>query len=453
MELEKIDYQKKFNRQHHDFLKIIDKGENMMDYFSQVDPICHDIGKGDRKLFRLTEKLGSGGYGEVWALGAKMLPAGLPKRMAVKKVDAEVMGFDVGTKEARAKVIKFFDREVELTDFDFDDPLLKTIALPSFLFTPCKEGLIYYRADNKERVILPKGSMICPGDFVEFAIGVYVGEFYLRSVKPCINFLPVYYFAVCAEYDTIKANYYTFMEQIDRTYSHVLRAKYDAKVFDHILIQVLFAIAFYQHNGNIVHGDLHSSNVFLIKRVMPIHKDLEFGGVKLADIDYFEYKINDRLIYLPGPKTDFDASQFIVKIGDWGTSVKFSPPLIGDIDVFEKQYTYPKPNWYNRAYDVLTVVRSAYIDRSTPTKLMKKILLWTENEKYTGIASSDDAIIQRQLYKTAISKDFSHFINIKLLESNYSHVNPDAILLNDDFMADYLKVPPAGSTIVRFGEI
>ncbi len=439
----------KFDKQREEFLKIIDKGGNIMEYFSKVDPICHDIGKYDDKIFQMAEKLGSGGYGEVWAINDKNLPPGLPKRMVVKSVNADVDDFEITTKENRKKVVDFFDDEIYLTDRDFGGTgSPKTIILPSFLFTPCKENLTYKRSDNGVKITLPKGSMICLSDFVEFAIGIYTGEFFLRLENPCINFLPVYYFAVCAEFNSIFANYYTFMEQIDKTFEYVLDAKrYDEKMYDHILVQALFSIAFYQHNGNIVHNDLHSGNVFLLKEI----KNLKFNGVTFDKADYLEYLIRGRAIYLPGPKTDKIASQFIVKIGDWGQSVKYGAPILGDKSIIDNAFQEPKPNWYNKSYDVLTLLRHSYSNCRKPTEFMKKILLWTEKEKYVG-NSMDDVLIKERIEDTSYGQ-YSHFVRAELLESNYAHVNPDDILLDDDLMADYLKVPPKGSVIIRCGEI
>ena len=134
-----------------------------------------------------------------------------------------------------------------------------------------------------------------------------------------------------------------------RSMSIILKGKIPGPVImNGIYIQTLFAIASYQAKFKISHNDLHTGNVF----VEFVTEKTEFNEKKLIEADYYHYEINGKSIYFP-------AIPVIVKIGDYGKSVKYTEPIIGDKYVFDSGYeqgdgTGPWiPNTYLAQYDSL----------------------------------------------------------------------------------------------------
>ncbi len=207
------------------------------------------------------------------------------------------------------------------------------------------------------KTTVPTGSYLCDTNvYSEYVIGVYMGKLYRDRV--CINFFDVYSMFTCLNNKKNPNNFfqYIIMDKIDGDLSSCQRCA-DSQLFvgknpfdliDSIYVQTLIAIACYQKKYQISHNDLHTGNVFLEY----VTKDTEFNGQKLFDAQWFHYIVNGQNIYLP-------ATDVIVKIGDFGLSVKYSTPIIGDKYVFETGYDQGDgngpwiPNIYMQAYDSL----------------------------------------------------------------------------------------------------
>jgi serine/threonine protein kinase len=216
------------------------------------------------------------------------------------------------------------------------------------------------RIKGSQKIKIPKGSYLCDNEsFSEFCISVYTGTLYRKSV--CINFFNIYSMFTCLESrGTNFAEYkqYTFMDKIDgelaKFASCLSLEKYltfdghSEDMINGVYIQTLFAIAIYQSEFMISHNDLHTGNVF----VEFVTDKTEFKGKKLIKADYYHYKIGESNIYFP-------AIPVIVKIGDYGKSVKYTKPMIGDKYVFENGYDQGDgggpwmPNKFIPSYDSL----------------------------------------------------------------------------------------------------
>lgn len=188
--------------------------------------------------------------------------------------------------------------------------------------------------DKKDKIIVKKGSYLCDHEwFSEYVNGVYVGQLF-RNME-CINFFNMYSMFLCPTNDETIFEQFIIMDQLDGELPGCQRCmKLDRinlmgkdKYIDAIYIQTLFAIAMYQDRFKISHNDLHEGNVF----IEYVTSDTIFNNKRLNDAKWYHYKIKDKDIYFP-------ATGIIAKIGDFGLSVKYSDPIVGDKQVFETGY-------------------------------------------------------------------------------------------------------------------
>jgi serine/threonine protein kinase len=200
-------------------------------------------------------------------------------------------------------------------------------------------------------IIIPKGSYVCTDNaFSELVIAVYTGKLY-RDGK-CINFFNTYTMFTCLtppededtdddegqlDYPYKRYTQFTFMDKIDgelRKYRscitwdrYIEENRISPDIVNGVYVQTLFAIAAYQHYCSVSHNDLHSGNVF----VEFVTDKTMYNGKYVKDYDYFHYSIDYggkvRNIYIP-------AIPLIVKIGDYGLSIKYSKPIVGPLEVF-----------------------------------------------------------------------------------------------------------------------
>ena len=383
----------------------------------KIDPICDNLGT----KVKILEKLGEGGGGSVFNSEFNELTT---KRLAVKQINFEMITTNV--REYRKKFVSsFYGKDIDMTD---------EVTIPEFLTTNCTKS--YTKLNTGETVKLDKNSIVCDSDETEFLLALFVGELYRKGIS--INFMRIYYYAICADYEKQNAQYYTFMQQIDTTFSSLLEnPQTSIHLVNHIFIQVLHSIGMYQSYYRIVHDDLHAGNVFLVEA-----KDEVYNGKKLSEVDYYEYKIEGKSIFLEGPKTS-ESAKYIVKIGDWDQAVKYTIPITGDSSVFMNEYEHPKPNWYNRAYDILTIIFA--INRKLkyiPGDFIGGLTAWLLKTK------PDKESLRSEIYKMR-GKD-STFPNIKRL-GNFKNINPTS-LFNHKLFEPYTVSPPAGSKILLIGD-
>lgn len=318
---------------------------------------------------------------------------------------------------------------------------------------PCSKKTEYKRLDDKGKTVIPKGSSICEMEYSEYGISLLTGELFRDGT--CINFLDVFAFSACMSADKIPRQY-TFMEQINSSLRKkigcIMELTRGAKPFKNlalkqretltnsVLIQILFTLAVLSRKYQIVHGDLHDDNVFLV-----YDPDLEWEGERIGDYDYYEYKIDGTSIYIP-------AIPLIVKIGDWGLAVKYSAPMIGNITTMENgfdQYDHNGswlPNFFTPAYDTTFIV-SIFKTQNPSNEFVRQIAAWVCGLKKGSKKSQLDKAMENIMAGTGRPK-------IEELDGGkLGHVSPDAILLNKELMDGYTVRPPKGSKILVIGKI
>jgi serine/threonine protein kinase len=293
-----------------------------------------------------------------------------------------------------------------------------------------------------EQTTVSKGDIVCDDVYTEYLIALLAGKI-ARSGKSA-NFFDTFYFATCD--DKKKQAHYTFMEMIDtslratlpcvseKTYKKRQKGSMYPEVMDYILVQTLHSIGVLQSWYKIVHGDLHTGNIFL-EIVTP---ETTFGGKKLLEVDYYEYRINGKSIYIPGGK----ACPFIVKIGDWGLASKFSKPQIFNKLVIKDGYTAPDgtkliPNFYTPAYDVVYTVDVIWsLNRSN--KFIADILSFIAGVPPTKLANFHRQVQPRPTWD---------------LMTRFAHVTPASILTDEKLMGDFSVRPNVDeSKIALLGE-
>ena len=229
--------------------------------------------------------------------------------------------------------------------------VVKRLEGVNFLRCQTTTKSTYGKTNGKGTITVPSKSYVCDEErYSEYVLSVLVGELYRKG--ECINFIDTFDFATCLK---PVSNQYIFMERIDNVLKTIADCVFteDYSIGMRAVIQLLFAIAIYQRKYKIVHGDLHLDNVF-VEYVTPT---TEFGGQKLAECDYFYYQIGKKTIYLP-------YTPFIIKIGDWGLSCKYSEPMVMNSNTMRDGYDQYEgfgpwiPNFYTETYDaVLSIGR------------------------------------------------------------------------------------------------
>ena len=197
----------------------------------------------------------------------------------------------------------------------------------------------YLRHDGHGITIVPPGSYICKKEtYSEFAIAALLAQTLDPTKIPyCENFVNTFGFAACSSdknRPTMNINNYIFMEQMSGDLVSLIDDETADDDVNSIVIQLLFAIAYYQKLYKISHNDLHSGNIFLDK-ITEDHK-------------YYPY--DDFYYMVQGQKITFPRGNYLVKLGDFGLSVKWSIPIVGFENIFETLSHVP--NWYSQFYDL-----------------------------------------------------------------------------------------------------
>jgi len=165
-----------------------------------------------------------------------------------------------------------------------------------------------------------------------------------------------------------------------RLSTKLLKRSYDrcsrTDVINGIYIQTIFAAAMLQHVAGISHNDLKTDNVF----VEFVNENTIFKGQSLINAQYYSYVINGKPIYFP-------AIPLIAKIGDFGISVKYTEPIVGDYTVFENGYDQYDgsgpwvPNYPISSYDALFfttsfITNTTGFDSREMTELIKQCIFY-----------------------------------------------------------------------------
>lgn len=327
-----------------------------------------------------------------------------------------------------------------------------SVILPLFA-TECKlqrDWAVTNHANANETIAFPAGSYLCPTNaYSEYLISLLAGEIYRGGTS--INFLDTFNFATCSEYppparvlaafkklaykkdekleslDRIGAQY-TFIEKVDGVLVDLLKS-INPNYIPGLVIQLLHAIATYQEQYKIVHGDLHMGNVFYLQ----IKPDTMWNGKLVSQAQYFSYRIGDTVLYLP-------ASPYILKIGDWGLSVKYSNPIVGDEYVIVNGYKEEGkgmaslPNFYSQTYDMLYSL--AAFNEVNPSDFILDII---------GYLIGD-----YKLMPAYFRKNLRPVLPRLLMEPLYSKTVRQT-LKDPRLMQRFLTPPPPGATVIELG--
>lgn len=438
---------KLFYERKKEFIDYLDTNKSLSKYLTRKSVICPLIGS----EITLDYELGSGEEAVVFSIKI----SGETKNYAAKRYDSQgeiIFIQGNGKRTYKDELSSFKEKEIfKICEFNDISPseIVKNdiyIQIPSFLIkSPCSKKTTYKRNDNGYLQNIPENSSICEPRYSEFAISMLVGTF--LSTKKSINFIDSFCFATCPAKDIGKPQLhaifpqYFFMEKLSRmNISDYLlridpyRKKYQLQ--NSIAIQLLHSIAVIQSHS-IVHGDLHLGNVFSF----PIFVSTEWNGEKLMEANYFRYSIGKNSIYI-------ESEASLIKLGDWGFSVKYSSPMIGNVNVIENNVGQNErniiPNFYNEAYDVMFLMRNFY-PRFKKNLFIKRIIAWILNVDLSDSEAFDKKFLE------SFNTDNGRPI-ISLLD-NFSHVSASSILLNKILMGDYVKDPPKNSKIITIGHI
>jgi len=387
-----IDLHVLFEKERNGALKLINTGGNLIKYLCGRSSLCPLLSK--NKDIKYIQKLGEGVQGVVYEID---FPNKGPKQYVVKK-----------SKEHK--------------------------------YHKCSQIKSYKRFDGEGVTKVSPRSIICDQEYSEYALALLLGDIASRGV--CINFVDVFAFATCNNKNENTIYNYTFMEKAHSTLRKKVGCIFGStdkktKLTNFLLIQILFAIATYQKEYEIVHGDLHADNIFLF-----YDYNMQWKSQKITNFDYFEYKIGKTSIYLP-------AIPIIVKIGDLGYGVKYKKNMIGNSYVLEKGYDQGKgegpilPNFFTKAYDLMYVL-DEFREKNPSNEFIKSMVAYV-------------AGLKSDCKDSELDKKFDTLVNPrnrrpKIKEiSKLTHVTPEAILTNHSIMGKYLKKPKGN--IINIGEI
>src|SRR6185503_18466476 len=350
-------------------LNAVSKGDPIVKLLGFPNPSkCPLIGS----EIQLLDKIGEGKFGQVFLID---VPGKGAKKYVVKKgkVSAELYHKEgpidednaIEETEVSLDTLKAFNPYV---NFNLSGKLL--IYVPKFAQECLIEEDMEFPAlpefqdeTGGERVIVPAGSYLCSDkSFSEFYIGAMVGEAYRK--EECINFFDVYSMFTCLSDDQSTKvakiyNQFIFMDKLSGEYSNFNRCNHAAKflksipkaekrlsqnrnkylknkteyeksIRDAIYFQLIFAIAFYQERYDLSHNDLHEKNMF----IECIDETTMFNSELLHDAEWFHYSVR---VDNKGTRRDiyFPKMDVILKIGDFGLSVKYSHPMVGDLEIFD----------------------------------------------------------------------------------------------------------------------
>jgi len=337
-------------RDREEVLRVYNSGEALVKQLTAVSPLCQSIGT-DIKI--APEPIAKGVTGSV----SDVVFPGAKKGQYVIKTF-----FGKGTKgttlvrrfvrppktlEEAIKSLKEYDPDLLLA-VNGGDPtkVVAKIMIPAFAMSCSPKTKFTYVTNVSNRLVtLTKPYYLCPTEAIpEYVMSLLVANLYRDGT--CVHFIDTVDLLTCVEVGSPKQH--TIMEKVDGPLSKFVRClfkkkKPDSRMITGVLIQILFAIACYQHRYQISHNDLHTGNV-LLKHVTP---DTEWNGQKLADADWYHYHILGVDLYVPSIPT-------LVKIADFGYSVKWSPPIIGDEFLATKGLGTPTE--YAPQYDSLMAI-------------------------------------------------------------------------------------------------
>jgi len=447
-------------------LDIIDTGGDLVGYLGTQSAECPLIGS----EIQFVEELGRGKFGaafliKIKGMGTKEYVAKRTKKYAVCQI-ARKSGAKFPTtlgKVAEGMQRKFAASKEVIIALNGGDPgkrirQFDDIVVPEYAnlcLTTMKKK--YKRFDGGGFVKIPAGSYVCPDEqYSEYIIGVLCGDLYRRGISA--NFFDVFGFATCpgkskpTKFLDLDVAQYVFMERIDKSARKIRKCIFEKsaqfpdkfrKVIPTVfLIQIIHAIATYQSVYQIQHNDLHDENVF----VEFIRPGTVFAGQNLYDADWFHYKIGDVNLFLPWVP-------LLAKIGDFGLSVKYSEPIVGDKSSLTYGYDQRDgdgpwvPNWFSVSSDMLFITRTFYQKNPKNTfikNLMARMLgMKMKNPKPDSV----DKVIRASYRAGGGTRP-----KMDVLGRRDKDTSPVKILTDESLLGEYMVSPTEGK-IVTLGVI
>lgn len=326
------------------------------------------------KEIKLGEMIGQGSFGKAFLID---VPGKGKRKYVVKRGDVEVISLILNKSGVMKKNIpeemwRAFNPGFNMSDFDKKSLLVNVpedfgrscLTNAPRKFERIPEGTKFLGMLKDKETVVPAGSYLCETNtYSEYFIGAMVGEAYRKG--ECINFFDVYSMFTCPADSPKKYYQYIVMDKIDGEFekgascskaSTYLKHVPDDHIFDvqrGVFIQTMFAIAFYQSKYQLSHNDLHTNNLF----VEYVTDETQFNDEFLIEAEWYHYHLSEakgdvRDVYFP-------AIPVVAKIGDFGLSVKYSEPIVGDITVFRTGYDQYDgdgpwiPNVYIPSYDAI----------------------------------------------------------------------------------------------------
>ena len=448
-------------------LKILDQGGDIVQYLAGDSPICPLFGKNVTK----GEFLGKGERGSVYEL---FIPNQGTAKYAVKESEPAVtvlsarkrgeLGIRTVQDLINHNLAVGVDENVTLKYNKLDLTISRATILdgpedyyePNFLAS-CVSDVSYVRFDDpRAETVVPVGSVVCDESYSELINGLIAGSFYGREKS--INFVNAFYFASCPDPSTTFGRVQlTFMEQISASLKE--RMYEVAPYLDSIVLQTIHAIAVLQ-TQQIMHNDLHPGNIFL----QAVDPGTTWKGQLVADAEFWEYSVGGSSFYLP-------ACPYIVKIGDWGMTCKYSTPMALQDYVMDPGFIVDGqaviPNFYSPAYDLVYCIEAIFAelefrknndgkpDPDDPKgKILRAAPITPEVRLFLGSLFS--TILGVNVQNLAEERSLAFYKDgrphLSKLSSQYSYITPAAVLYNRNLLGKYMT-KPAGAKILRMGEL
>ena len=378
----------------------------------------------------IIKEIGSGMFGVVYLVnidGKEYVMKEKSSEIPKYRITSEISGNDaeyyynffvnnMGIGEGVGRFLMFKALNPNLKGREGELVLFQNVRLCSM-----ENDLIVERTDDVGTVTIPKDSYLCEEEqHSEYYLMLIVSTLYNDGVS--IHFINIYSFAACVDSDRL--NEYIIMDKLDLSVKDLDLNNLEDFVVDSIFVQILQAIAAME-TLEIVHNDMNPGNIMLEK----IHPDSEYLGQSLDGVKYFHYRVYGKNIYIP-------ATKYVVKIIDYGLSIKWSSPIVGNKnvitgDIYEGWLPPPTmPNWNNTVIDVYRV--SKFFFREAPRNaFVKKISSW--------VLGMDLDSTRESIQNTYELTSFSDNPLPEFVSSSFNHVSATNILLNKKLIFPYIK--------------
>jgi len=452
-------------------LRIIDRGDEMMDYFVSKGVVdkCGDI----VKRMKSAEHIASGQQGSVYVysideteyvvkktpnyiyiVSAQMYPSSKPISVDdLWLVYQSMVPEDERLTKEVMTMINGGNQNKLIRQGETFYTIQKGEGWPCKMEGDFQVETFYFTSDHEKipRGVFtyPKNSYLCDNDsYTEYAIGMMCSNAFTKG--KCANFIKMMGFSMCAvhsgdfdeEGNDIELYDYTFMERVTNDVKSLMtRDDLSHGMIDSVLIQTIFALSYMQCVLGIQHNDFHMGNVMFID--LDESYDVFFGGTPLNYADYFSYTIDGTRIY-------FKNQGMLIKIVDYGYAMKYSSPMIGRKDIaLGIMETFPA--WRDDYYDMQLFMTGFATTFVTPLVSEMFIRMLDPYSKLDN-SSLKNLDAQRRATFQALKSTYTQGEDRGWRPSFTGLAkHPWEYLTDPQIMREYLKPPPEGSKIATLG--